>query len=451
MHIPMHFTAFAAALLAAAAQHPLDPTVRTWSRTYGGSVSEQGLHAIRQMPGGRLVAAGYTASFGGPTQSSWLLSLSLSTGDVRYEQVCNSSFGGYTDGAAIAADGGVLFLGRDVHDIFTKHDAWLVRVDATGAVQWTQGFTRPGDGRHFLFDAAELADGSWIAVGATSIQDHPPQPAWIVRLSSTGAVLWQYEYGGGSAETARSVTPTADGGFAVAGHTDSSGAGSDDVWVMKIDSAGAIQWQKTYGSFDSDQAEQIVELDDGGFAVVGMTNSLTSTSHAPWILRLSGTGALVWHEAVDAGVWGDLGAAAKTNDGQLVVVGRVAEPGFQTNDLWCAKLRVSDGAFQWQRAYEGTLGDFGTAVLPIAGPGAGYVVGGTWGWGFPGESIWLERTDRTGGLNGCGLERKTSFTTISPAITVAIATLVRAPGGAQTFDPGVVVGPSAADVIERCP
>lgn len=440
----------ATGLLAGTGPAQVDPHPRTWSRTYGGSADEQGLLALRELPGGRLVVAGHSSSFGGPSPFNWLLNLHLATGDVRLQAASSSAAGGITDGAGVAADGGALFLGRDVLDIFVKHDAWLVRVDAQGAVDWSLGFTRPGVGKHFLFDAAELPDGSWIAVGATSLIDQPPQAAWLVRLDAQGVPLWQFEYGGGSVDAARAVTPTADGGFAVAGSSSSSGAGSDDAWVMKVDAGGTILWQKTLGGIDADQAEAIVELPDGGFAVAGSTNSLTSSGHAPWVLRLDGTGSLLWQRVVAADVWGDLGAVARSADGQLVVVGRVAEAGFPSNDLWCAKLALSDGKPLWQRAYEGDTGDFGSAVLPLGGSGAGFVLGGTWGWGFPGESIWLQRTDRVGGIPGCELVRTTAFPMPGPVITVQDGTTLQAPGGAQAQPVAVQLAPSAAVVKDAC-
>jgi len=374
--------------------------------------------------------------------------LELVTGDVRFEQVTNSATGGFADGAAIAADGGAVFMGRDIVDLFIKHDAWLVRVDRTGGVVWSEGFASPGAGKYFLFDAAEMADGSWIAVGATSVLDFPPQHAWVLRLDAAGVPLWQYEYGGGLTETARAVTPTSDGGYAVAGWTNSSGAGMDDVWVMKLDASGGIQWQKTFGGLESDQAEDIVELGDGSLAVIGSTNSLTPSGHAPWVLRLDPAGALLWHRVVANDVWGDLGAGARTPDGQLVVIGRVAEPGFPSNDLWSAKLAVSDGSVAWQRAYEGQTGDFGSAVLSL--PGSGYVLGGTWGWGFEGESIWLEHTDVTGGLSGCDMVRTTSFSPISPPITVKNATAVRFPASAHLQAVAAQVAASDAVVTDVC-
>jgi hypothetical protein len=139
---------------------------------------------------------------------------------------------------------------------------------------------------------------------------------------------------------------------------------------------------------------------------------------------------------------------AQSRDGQLVVVGRVAEPGFPTNDLWCARLAVKDGTVLWQRAYEGKLGDFGSAALPLAG--GSYVVGGTWGWGFPGESVWLERTDGQGGLNGCDIVRTTLFKPISPPITVQDGAALRLQGPAKVQSVAVKVGPSDAVVSDIC-
>jgi hypothetical protein len=444
-----HATSTALATESALAAAPAAPL--TWSRTYGGSANGQGLHDLRLHSGGRLSVAGYSESFGGPGQFSWLMQLDVATGRVRTERVSSSVVGGFTDGAALAADGGALFLGRDVIDIQLKHDAWLQRVDAAGHVQWSKGFTRPGTGRHFLFDAAELADGSWIAVGATGELDFPPQSAWVVRLTAAGDVIWQYQYGGGSVETARAVTLAADGGFVVAGATNSGGAGGDDMWVMKIDALGQIKWQTTLGSFDAEQAEDVVELADGSLVVVGSTNSLSASGHAPWIVRLNGGGGLLWHRVVDDGVWGDLGGVARTDDGDVVVVGRVAETGFPSNDLWCAKIDAATGTTLWQTAYEGTLGDFGSVVLPISGPGVqpGFVVGGTWGWGFPGESIWLNRTDANGGMT-CGHVRSTNFALKRPKISVKSGPTVRLPALPVLEDPGQQEGGSNATVIDVC-
>lgn len=435
--------------LFASAQSPWHSAVQPWSRTFGGSAPGERLFDLREMSDGSLRVAGRTDSFGSATAGGWLLSLTLGEGDVQQERVVDRPRMGGVDGAGLAADGGGLFTGRDVIDLFTKHDAWVVRVDGAGALRWSRGFTRDGGvGRHFLMDAAELPDGSWIAAGATSLIDVPPQSAWLVKLSPTGNVAWQFEYLGGVMEWITSVVPTSDGGFAIAGTTNSSGAGSDDAFVMKLDATGAIVWQRTFGGGDADQATEIVELSSGGYAVAAWTNSFTPSGHAPWVLRLDASGQLLWHVVIGSQEWGDLDAIAESRNGQVIALGRVGEPGFPTNDLWTAKLASSNGAVQWQRAYEGDSGDYGSRVLSLAN--GNLLLGGEWGSGFPEEDLWLLRTDSSGELPDCDLDRKTTFVRSSPNIVVQPGPCVRQPGGALIQAVDFALVPSQAIVAERC-
>jgi len=423
------------------------PTPRTWTRTYGGPFAE-GLLDLRQAPDGSVRAAAWTDSFGASGAGGWLLHLDAVDGEPQLERVCSNAASGVVDGAGLAADGGALFTGRTVVDLFTRHDGWVVRVDARGDVVWSRGFTRKGFGRHFLFDAAELADGSWIAAGATSLVDRPPQAAWLVRLTRDGGLDWQYEYGGGVADSAVAVVATSDGGFVVAGATNSSGSGADDAWIMKVDSAGVIEWQRTYGGSDQDQATAVVELGSGGFAVAAYTNSFTASGHAPWVLRLNAGGELLWHAVVGDGEWGDLYSVAETRDGQVIALGRVSQTGYPTNDLWAVKLAAADGAVLWQRAYAGDSGDWGSVVLPLST--GGLLLGGTWGWGFPEEELWLLHTDSSGRLPGCGLMRDTAFVITRPLAGAQAGVAVRRPAGAMPQATSFDVAPGKASVVDRC-
>ena len=419
---------------------------RSWAKTYGGLSPYEGLFDLRRAGDGGVIAAGTSSSFGSPSGAGWLLDLDLADGRVRSQHVVHNSFGGFTDGAGLAADGGALFCGRIVLDIYTKHDASVVRVDAQGNPLWWRGFTHNGFGRHFLNDAVELDDGSWIVAGAHSLIDQPPQNGWIVRLSAQGDLLWQYEYGGGIADHLQSVAKTADGGAVAAGWTNSTGAGSDDAWVLKIGADGTIDWQWTYGAADSDHANGITELQAGGFAVAGSTSSLTSSGHAPWLLRLDAQGQLLRH-LVANDVWGDLQAVAETRAGGLVALGRVGEAGFPTNDLWAIEL-APNGSVRWQRAYEGASGDWGSAVLPL--PGTARVLGGTWGWGFPEEDVWIVRTASNGRLPHCGLARRTHFPLIAPPISVPPAASVRTTATAIDRPLAFSTTLSDAQGVERC-
>ena len=80
---------------------------------------------------------------------------------------------------------------------------------------------------------------------------------WLLKLDSSGIIQWQKTYGGTDWDIAWSVEQTSDNGYIVAGYTDSFGAGGHDIWLLKLDSGGIVQWQKTYGGSDYDVAYSV--------------------------------------------------------------------------------------------------------------------------------------------------------------------------------------------------
>jgi hypothetical protein len=105
-------------------------------------------------------------------------------------------------------------------------------------------------------------------------------------------VAWQKTYGGTGTEYAGSIRQTADGGYIVAGRTNSFGAGDFDFWVLKINYDGALVWQKTYGGTGYDVAESIQQTNDGGYIVIGETSSAGAGGDDFWVLKLNSAGTI---------------------------------------------------------------------------------------------------------------------------------------------------------------
>ena len=109
--------------------------------------------------------------------------------------------------------------------------------------------------------------------------NHGAYDYWVVKLNSSGDILWQICLGGTNVDVAYSIQQTSDGGFIVAGYTcsnegDVSGNhGNSDYWVVKLNSSGTIEWQKCLGGTDGDYAYSIQQTSDGGFIVAGLTGS----------------------------------------------------------------------------------------------------------------------------------------------------------------------------------
>ena len=114
----------------------------------------------------------------------------------------------------------------------------------------------------------------------------------MLRLDDSGNVIWQKAYGGNNREYARGIEQSADGGYIVAGYTDSFGAGDYDTWVLKLDSSGGVLWEKTYGGGNRDYANRIEQTADGGYVVAGFTDSFGAGSHDAWVLKLDSSGEI---------------------------------------------------------------------------------------------------------------------------------------------------------------
>jgi len=194
------------------------------------------------------------------------------------------------------------------------HDAWIVKIDSVGTIEWQKCFG--GSDMDFVESIILTSDGGYIFVGSTMSIDgdvinlHPNQwltEAWIVKLDSIGNIQWSKCYGGNQWESFLSVKETPYGGYIAVGQTASNDGdvigfiGFDDAWIVKIDSVGTIEWQKCFGGTHFDIANDVVVTTDGGYVICGDTRSTDGdidTSYGgmfdAWVIKLSNTGELEW-------------------------------------------------------------------------------------------------------------------------------------------------------------
>ena len=117
-----------------------------------------------------------------------------------------------------------------------------------------------------------------------------PYDFWLIKTNSQGSLQWNRTYGGVSEDLARKLVQTEDGGYALAGYTESIGAGTQDIWLVKTDSNGAMQWSETYGGSKTDVANSLIRTKDGGYMVGGNVESFGLASAALIIIKTDGTG-----------------------------------------------------------------------------------------------------------------------------------------------------------------
>jgi hypothetical protein len=198
-------------------------------------------------------------------------------------------------------------------------------------------------------------------------------------VATTG---WNRAYGGTVDDMAYSVVQTSDGGYALAGFTRSYGAGAEDFWLVRTDSSGNIQWNKTYGGAADDTAYSLVQTSDGGYALAGCTNSYRAGDSA-YLVKTDASGNVQWNQTYGGG--GDdyyAYSLVQTSDGGYAMAGSLSHIYF-----WLVRTD-SSGNMQWNQTCGDSLGDANSVVQTSDG---GYALAGSYGSDFS-----LAKTDSSG-------------------------------------------------------
>ncbi len=307
------------------------------------------------------------------------------------------SYGGALDDVANGlwptADGGLAVAGTTASFGVAGADAWVLRVNAAGTVSWSETF---GAGLDEYANAVQrLNGGDLVIVGTSGSYGVGIHDYWVIRLDDAGNVLWQQTYGGTQHNHAFAIQETSDLGFIVVGETTSFGAGNRDAWVVRLDANGNVLWQTVYGRSGWDIARGVAETTDGGFVFVGYTSSSGAGNWDVWAVKVDAGGGIVWQRTF-GGAAADLGWAVQaTDDGGVILAGETGSFGGGA-DFWVVKL-AANGAVDWQKRYGGAGVDIARA-LARTGDGGYLVAGETGSFGAGGRDIWLLRLTAAGGI-----------------------------------------------------
>jgi uncharacterized delta-60 repeat protein/uncharacterized repeat protein (TIGR02543 family) len=223
----------------------------------------------------------------------------------------------------------------------------------------------------------QTSDGGYIVAGGTDSFGAGENDIWVLKLSSMGEIEWQKTYGGSGDDFAHSIQQTSDGGYIVAGSREG------DFWVLKLSPDGEIEWQKTYGGIGDDFAHSIQQTSDGGYIVAGDIG-LFSGGYGAWVLKLSSTGDIEWKKTY-AGTF-ETPSIQQTSDGGYIVAGRAYfDSGYP--DFWILKLS-STGEIEWQKTYGGSDSD-GASSIQQTGDGGYIVIGETSSFGAGFSDFWI--------------------------------------------------------------
>lgn len=313
---------------------------------------------------------------------------------------------------------------RTIYSFFLFSFFFIVKSQAPN-IQWQKAFG--GSFNDVAYSVAQTPDGGYIIVGTTNSTQgnitvsHGNDDFWVVKTDGLGNLQWQKSFGGTGSEQAKSVTTTADGGYIVAGFTSSNNGhvtynrGSNDYWVIKLDSTGNLLWQKTYGGNGNDVANSIIQTGDGGYIIAGFSNSQSGDITGPkgdndyWIVKTDALGNLVWQKSL-GGNYNDKATDIKqTKDGGYIIAGDstsatgdLSTPPYGLADYWIVKIS-SIGNIVWEKRYGGSQNDFAYSVKPTSDDGfivAGntFSVNGHISGSIGSSDAWLIKLDQLGNL-----------------------------------------------------
>lgn len=303
------------------------------------------------------------------------------------------SFGGlnYDVGSSVIEtnDGGFVVTG-----IANFIDLGLLRTDANGNLLWLRTFG--GLDTDLGYTVIQIQDGGYVIVGTTRSYGAGETDAWLIKVDSSGNQEWSRTYGGSDYDWGISVKQTTDGGYIIAGHTESYGAGLSDVWLIRTDPSGNPAWEKTYGAAGADFGTSVDLTSDGGFVVVGYQNSFTAGGFDIGFIKVDQNGNLVWLKNF-GGAYNDMGySVKKTTDGGYAITGFTESFGAGGSDVWLIKTD-SDGNEQWSRTYGGIENDIGRSVEETS-DGNIIITGSTKSFGFGKQDVGFSKTDPAGNL-----------------------------------------------------
>ncbi len=241
-----------------------------------------------------------------------------------------------------------------------------------------------------------LADNGYLIVGYSESTSGDKQDSkgksdiWVIKTTASGAIEWEESYGSTGNDYTYAALENSAGNFVIAGYTWGDDGDVDmnkglaDVWVIQLDPSGEIMWQKTYGGSSSEIMNTIIETSDGGYALVGSTNSdngdisMSFDSRDVWLLKLDNQGDMIWEQTYGGNKWDEAYSILEDEEGNFVIAAEsgssdedVSTPNKGLLDIWLFKTDAT-GTLLWEKSY-GSTDNEGEPYL-LAGDDGGYFI-----------------------------------------------------------------------------
>jgi len=423
---PLSLALFVAATLVP--QSACNRTSPYFCKAIGGENLDWG-HSIIQTSDSGYAIAGSTYSFGAGWADVYVVKL-----DAHGNLQWTKTIGGPKDDVGTSliqtSDGGYVIAGSTISfsevDAFKRDvDVYVVKLDVNGNLQWTRtiGGKSVDEGSSLI----QTSDGGYAIAGYTYSFGAGGFDVYVVKLDANGNLQWTKTIGGPKDDYGISLIQTSDGGYAIAGYTKSFGAGYDDVYVVKLDAHGNLQWTKTIGGKYYARGHSLIQTSDGGYAIAGSTYSFDTRSGDVYVVKLDAHGNLQWTKTIGR-EYGDEGSSLiQTSDGGYAIAGSTGSFGAKRGDVYLVKLDAN-GNLQWTRTIGGENEDLGNSLIQTSDGGYA-IAGSTESFGAGKKDVYVVKLDKNG--NACCAVSQTSQ--VGSSGTLSSPTSSIGSGGTFTF------------------
>ena len=274
-------------------------------------------------------------------------------------------------------DGGYIVVGETMSEGAYFHgngglDVYLAKVDASGYFSWHKTFGGVRDDLGAMVQ--QTGDGGYIITGTIqTFSANANKKLYLVKTGSDGSLEWEKTFGGSGEDAGACVRQTADGGYIITGETSSSGAGQADVYLVKTDANGKLEWEKTFGGKDDDYGTCVRQTVDGGFIVAGRTSAKSRGGYDAYLIKTDASGKTQWEKTFGGPGWDIPYTLEQTSDGGYIMAGRSSSFGQGDFDVYMVKTDAQ-GNKQLEQTHGGSGWD--TAKTVRQTEDGGYLVAG---------------------------------------------------------------------------
>ena len=309
--------------------------------------------------------------------------------EVEWDNTFSGSSYDWVSSVQQTSDGGYILTGDAISYLGGNHYVWLIKTYPNGNKEWDKTFGNSGS--DYASSVQQTSDGGYILAGGTSSLGPDTTYVWLIKTDSSGNQEWNKTFGGSDSDHGNSAQQTSDGGYILAGDTKSFGAGNSDIWLIKTDPDGNEEWNKTFGGSDIDRGYSVQQTSDGGYIIAGETFSFGAGYSDFWLIKTDPDGKMEWDNTFGGSYIDIAYSIQQTFDGGYILAG--------DGDHDCLLVKTdSNGNEEWIKTFGGSdYFDDDICYSAQQTSDGGYILaGGTKSFGAGEWDFWLIKTDSNG-------------------------------------------------------